>query len=62
MVSTQDFESCDPSSNLGGTFEIFYSLKPLPYTGESRNPRSYYLRIGLFTLFATLTKNAEFLV
>ena len=20
MVSTQDFESCDPSSNLGGTF------------------------------------------
>ena len=23
MVSTQDFESCDPSSNLGGTWNLF---------------------------------------
>ena len=24
MVSTQDSESCDPSSNLGGTCQIFF--------------------------------------
>ena len=26
MVSTQDFESCDPSSNLGGTWDRLFGL------------------------------------
>ena len=33
MVSTQDSESCDPSSNLGGTLNIF---------------KSYFLDLNLF--------------
>ena len=27
MVGTQDFESCDPSSNLGGTLFFFFLEK-----------------------------------
>ena len=36
MVSTQDSESCDPSSNLGGTykFDIFLLLPSLKITGS----------------------------
>ena len=26
MVSTQDFESCDPSSNLGRTYTFFWRI------------------------------------
>ncbi len=29
VVSTQDSESCDPSSNLGGTFALFELLRTL---------------------------------
>ena len=32
MVSTQDFESCDPSSNLSGTFFL-----PFTYIGSLHN-------------------------
>ena len=35
MVSTQDSESCDPSSNLGGTLNIF---------------KSYFLDLNFFIL------------
>ena len=36
MVSTQDSESCDPSSNLGGTykFDIFLLLQSFKITGS----------------------------
>lgn len=33
MVSTQDSESCDPSSNLGGTCESFFTTLAFPAAG-----------------------------
>ena len=45
MVSTQDSESCDPSSNLGGTY-IFYTF---PHQGEFDNGR--YLLFFCFFFF-----------
>ncbi len=29
MVSTQDSESCDPSSNLGGTYHYYFNLQTI---------------------------------
>ena len=31
MVSTQDSESCDPSSNLGGTYNFYNFFEPLNF-------------------------------
>ena len=31
MVSTQDFESCDPSSNLGETGKLFNTKKYMKF-------------------------------
>ena len=50
MVSTQDFESCDPSSNLGGTciYEVqapFY----LPRTSVGRFEGSLHMRLTWLT-------------
>ena len=37
MVSTQDSESCDPSSNLGGTFQFDSFLLLLRFKHTSSN-------------------------
>ena len=36
MVSTLDFESSDPSSNLGGTFNFFYIFFSSSFSNVSK--------------------------
>ena len=43
MVSTLDSESSDPSSNLGGTFNIFYILKILNNKLIIFNSKNFYI-------------------
>jgi hypothetical protein len=68
MVSTQDFESCDPSSNLGGTcsfaynelmanifrfYKFFYNFKP------SLVNHTINTIAALLTIFFSLCQNFE---
>ena len=40
MVSTQDAESCNPNSNLGGTFSLFFQM-PKEIKDFFSKPTSY---------------------
>ena len=52
MVSTQDSESCDPSSNLGGTSYFFELLLPIRMYLTSHDVKSRALEPGRY--FMTL--------
>ena len=60
MVSTQDSESCDPSSNLGGTCNIFYLLAS-DRENKNKAPARFELAISclLDRRFNQLSHGAE---